>query len=61
MSAIRAYAARAPKGPLEAFEFDPGELMPDDVEIKVTHCGICHSELSILDNEWGMSQFPTQE
>ena len=32
--------------------------MPDDVEIKVTHCGICHSDLSMLDNEWGMSQFP---
>jgi len=58
MSVIHAYAARAPKGPLQAFEFDPGELMPDEVEIKVTHCGICHSDLSMLDNEWGMSQFP---
>jgi len=58
MSAIHAYAARAPKGPLQAFEFDPGGLMPDEVEIKVTHCGICHSDLSMLENEWGMSQFP---
>jgi hypothetical protein len=40
------------------FEFEPGELAPDQVEIKVTHCGICHSDLSMLDNEWGMSQFP---
>jgi N-ethylmaleimide reductase len=58
MSAIHAHAARAPKDPLQPFEFEPGELAPDQVEIKVTHCGICHSDLSMLDNEWGMSQFP---
>ena len=58
MSKIHAYAAKAPKSPLQPFEFDPGELGPDQVEIKVTHCGICHSDLSMLDNEWGMSQFP---
>ena len=58
MSTIHAYAAKAPKGPLQPFEFEPGELRPDEVEIKVTHCGICHSDISMLDNEWGMSQFP---
>ncbi len=58
MSTIHAYAARGPKGLLQPFEFDPGELGPEQVEIKVTHCGICHSDLSMLDNEWGMSQFP---
>jgi len=30
----------------------------DQVEIRVAHCGICHSDLSMLENEWGMSQFP---
>lgn len=58
MATIHAYAAKTPKGSLQPFEFDPGELGPDQVEIKVTHCGICHSDLSMLDNEWGMSQFP---
>ena len=58
MTAIYAYAATAPKSPLQPFEFDPGELGQDQVEIKVSHCGICHSDLSMLDNEWGMSQFP---
>ena len=28
------------------------------MQIKVTACGICHSDLSMLDNEWGMSQYP---
>ena len=58
MSTIHAYAANAPKSLLQPFEFEPGELRGDEVEIKVTHCGICHSDLSMLDNEWGMSQFP---
>jgi uncharacterized zinc-type alcohol dehydrogenase-like protein len=52
------YAASAAKGPLKPFEFDLGELGPEEVEIKVSHCGVCHSDLSMLDNEWGMSKYP---
>ncbi len=55
---FKAYAASGPKGPLERFSFNPGPLRPEDVEIKVTHCGICHSDLSMLDNEWGMTTYP---
>ena len=55
---FHAYAASAPHAPLEPFTFDPGELGPEDVEIQVSHCGVCHSDLSMLDNEWGMSEFP---
>src|SRR6266478_10259565 len=55
---FNAYAASGPMGRLEPFSFDPGPLEREDVEIKVTHCGLCHSDLSMLDNEWGMSKFP---
>jgi uncharacterized zinc-type alcohol dehydrogenase-like protein len=58
MSQIRAYAATHAKGALEPFAYDPGELGPEEVEIQVTHCGVCHSDLSMLDNEWGMSAYP---
>ena len=58
MSTIHAYAAAAPNAPLQPFEFEPGELGSDQVEIKVTHCGICHSDLSMLENSWGMSTYP---
>jgi uncharacterized zinc-type alcohol dehydrogenase-like protein len=58
MPTFHAYAASSAKGPLKPFSFDPGELGPEEVEIKVTHCGICHSDLSMLDNEWGMSNYP---
>jgi uncharacterized zinc-type alcohol dehydrogenase-like protein len=55
---INAYAATSAKGTLEAYSFDPGPLGPEEVEIAVSHCGICHSDLSMLDNDWGMSKFP---
>lgn len=58
MSQIHAYAATASKGQLEPYTFDAGELGPEQVEIKVSHCGICHSDLSMLDNEWGISAYP---
>lgn len=58
MSQIRAFAATEAKGPLKPYSFDPGELGPEEVEIAVSHCGICHSDLSMLENDWGMSAFP---
>src|SRR3984957_16439658 len=58
MSTFHAYAATSAKGPLEPFSFDAGELGPEEVAIQVSRCGICHSDLSMLDNEWGMSTFP---
>jgi len=58
MQEFRAYAASTPKGRLEPFRFNPGPLGVEEVEIKVSHCGLCHSDLSMLDNEWGMSSYP---
>jgi len=55
---IRGYAATAPGGALTAIDFDPGPLGDEDVEIAVSHCGICHSDLSMLDNSWGRTRYP---
>lgn len=55
---IQAYAATGPGATLAAFEYDPGKLSGNEVEINVEHCGICHSDLSMLNNEWGMSAYP---
>ncbi|MBD1823739.1 NAD(P)-dependent alcohol dehydrogenase [Cyanobacteria bacterium FACHB-DQ100] len=55
---IHAYAAKTAGGTLEPFEYDPGALKDQEVEINVEYCGICHSDLSMLKNEWGMSQYP---
>ena len=55
---IKAYAADKQGAELKLFEYEVGELPSDEVEIKVEYCGICHSDLSMLDNEWGMTQYP---
>lgn len=58
MTNISAWAARTAGGPLERFEYDPGPLAPEDVEIAVEHCGICHSDLAMIDSEWGPTSYP---
>ena len=58
-SLVKAYAATQAKGELKPFEFDLGPLNNEDqVEIAVDYCGICHSDLSMLDNDWGFSRYP---
>jgi uncharacterized zinc-type alcohol dehydrogenase-like protein len=55
---VRAYAAHEAGGRLEPFEYELGTLKPDEVEIDVEYCGICHSDLSMLKNEWRFSRYP---
>jgi uncharacterized zinc-type alcohol dehydrogenase-like protein len=55
---IKAYAAHEAGGILEPFEYDPGDLEADEVEINISSCGICHSDLSMLNNDWEMSEYP---
>ena len=58
MHTYNAYAAQSAKSQLEPFAFDPGPLGVEEVEIEVSYCGLCHSDLSMLDNDWGMSTYP---
>lgn len=55
---IKAYAAFEAGGELKPFEYTTTEIGPQEVEIDVEYCGICHSDLSMLENEWGLSQYP---
>ncbi|MEB3191428.1 MAG: NAD(P)-dependent alcohol dehydrogenase [Snowella sp.] len=55
---IRAYAATEQGGSFKPFEYDPGPLGDNEVELQVEYCGICHSDLHMLDNDWGLTQYP---
>ena len=55
---ISSYAVTQPQGRFESFEFELGNLKPDEVEIDVSFCGICHSDLSMRNNDWGMTAYP---
>lgn len=55
---IRAYAAYGPGKALEPFEYEAGPLGPEEIEVLISHCGICHTDLHLIDNDWGISQYP---
>lgn len=46
------------KKALVPYEYTPAEIGPYDIEVAITHCGICHSDMSLIDNEWGISSYP---
>jgi uncharacterized zinc-type alcohol dehydrogenase-like protein len=54
----KAWVANSAKQPMMLETLDPGPLGAEDVEVAVEHCGLCHSDLSVFHNEWGISQFP---
>ncbi|MDD5035279.1 MAG: NAD(P)-dependent alcohol dehydrogenase [Methylococcaceae bacterium] len=58
MSKIQGWASHGPKQKLEPISLDPGPLGPEEVEIAVEHCGLCHSDLSIINNDWNLSRYP---
>ena len=58
MSFIHGFATHAAGAELLPFKYNPGELQPNDVEVQVTHCGVCHSDLHLMDNDWGFSEYP---
>jgi uncharacterized zinc-type alcohol dehydrogenase-like protein len=55
---IRAWAAQEAAKPVVPFSYDPGPLGVEEVEIRVEHCGLCHSDLSVIDSEWGPTSYP---
>jgi uncharacterized zinc-type alcohol dehydrogenase-like protein len=48
-----AYAAFDPSSPLRHWDFERRDLRPDDVEIDILYCGVCHSDLHAARDEWG--------
>ncbi|MEO6112910.1 MAG: NAD(P)-dependent alcohol dehydrogenase, partial [Sphingomicrobium sp.] len=44
--------------PLKPISFERRDLRANDVAIKISHCGICHSDLHMARNDWGMSRYP---
>ena len=55
---IRSFAAFKAKQKLKLFSYEQKPVGPWGVRIRVTHCGICHSDIHLIDNDWGISKFP---
>src|SRR5580704_15090622 len=58
MAQIQGLAAHAAGAELLPYRYDPGKLGAQEVEIAITHCGICHSDLHLISNDWGISHYP---
>ncbi len=58
MPEIRGYATHAAGAELLAYRYEVGELAADEVEVRISHCGICRSDLHLIDNDWQVSKFP---
>ena len=58
MTAVNAYAAQNATTPLAPFNFERREVGPKDVQIEILYCGVCHSDIHQVRNEWGGSIYP---
>ncbi|MGB8261167.1 MAG: NAD(P)-dependent alcohol dehydrogenase [Terracidiphilus sp.] len=58
MPASRGYAAQNAETPLAPFAFSRREPGPTEIAIETLYCGVCHSDLHMVRNEWGNSVYP---
>jgi len=58
MAQFQGLAAHAAGAELLTLRYDPGNLGAQEVEIAITHCGICHSDIHLVSNDWGISHYP---
>ncbi len=55
---FQGYEAKSAGAKLELAEIELPELGPNEVDVRVSHCGICHTDVAMIDDEWKISQFP---
>ena len=58
MTKTLAYAAQSATTPMAPWEFERRELRPDDVDIEILYCGVCHTDIHMTRDEWGGGVFP---
>jgi uncharacterized zinc-type alcohol dehydrogenase-like protein len=58
MIPVAAYAAKQAKAPLTPYSFERREPREHDVVVDIHYCGICHSDIHQVKDEWGGSTFP---
>lgn len=58
MPNVDAYAAHDPKADLKPFDIERRDVKDDDVKIEIEYCGVCHSDIHQVRNDWKNSQYP---
>ena len=52
MSKVKSYAALQADKPLHPHDINRRDINPDDVNIDILYCGVCHSDIHMARNEW---------
>jgi uncharacterized zinc-type alcohol dehydrogenase-like protein len=55
---VHGYAASSPESDLALYHFERRDPRPDDVVIDILYCGVCHSDLHTIRNDWGWTTYP---
>lgn len=58
MSKVKAYGAKEQEADLEQMTIERRDIKSDDVHIKITYCGVCHSDIHTVNNDWGNAMYP---
>ena len=58
MPSTKAYAALSATTPVVPHTIERRDCKPHDVQIEILYCGVCHSDLHFVHNDWGMTVYP---
>ena len=58
MKPIHAYGAESETSGVHPMTVERRDPRPDDVLIEIDYCGVCHSDLHFVNNDWGMTDYP---
>lgn len=58
MIQAKAYAAQSPGAPVAPWQFEHRDVRPHDIQIEILYCGVCHSDLHQVNNDWFPGIFP---
>jgi len=58
ITTTKAYGTEAAEAPLKGLTIERRDLSPNDVKIEILYCGICHSDLHAVKNDWGGTTYP---
>lgn len=55
---VKGYGAHKAQSNVHPFSFERREERNDDVSIEILYCGVCHSDIHMVNNDWGMTMYP---
>ena len=58
MIPVKSYAAQKEKDNLAPYSFERRDPLPHDVVVEILYCGVCHTDIHLKNNDWGISVFP---